>query len=231
MKKYLLTIIVIAASYPALLAQNRITTNVRSGQNMNDVLSNSRFLFSEFQDALVLSKKGTGKAKMNYDMFAGAMMFIDPNGDTLAVLNPGEIRAIRFGRQEFIHTAKEYVEVLATAGVVSLTVSRRIKPATVKQYGAYGMTTSSAAIDNLSVMTDKTTPDGLTINKEITYAVIQLFYLHDGKSLRPATEKNFQKLFNKSKEVVNAYVKEQDLDLKKEEDVIRLFNFCAQDKE
>jgi hypothetical protein len=196
---------------------------------VNDVLSSSRFLFPDFYEAMVVTKKGTGKAIMNYNMLTGDMMFIDQNGDTLAVLNPEEIRAIRFGKQEFIRNAKEYVEILATAGVTGLAVSRRIKPATVKQYGAYGMTTSTAAIDNVSVIADKARPDGLTINKEVTYAVIQTFYLHDGKSLRPATEKNFQKLFGKSKEVVNAYVKEQGLDLKNEEDITRLFNFCAKD--
>jgi hypothetical protein len=196
---------------------------------MNDILSNSRYLFPEFQDALIFTNKGTGKAKMNYNMLTGGMMFVDQNGDTLAVLNPDEIRAIRFGRQEFIHTAKEYIEILATAGVVSLAVSRRIKPVTVKQHGAYGMTTSTAAIDNVSVITDKATPDGFAINKEVTYAVTQIFYLHDGKSLRPVTEKNFQKLFGKRKEVVSAYVKEQGLDLNKEEDLLRLFKFCAKD--
>jgi hypothetical protein len=230
MKTYLLIITFIAASYPAIFAQNKITTNVHSGQDVNDILSNSRFLFPEFQDALVLSKKGTSKAKMNYNMLTGSMMFIGQDGDTLILSNPGEIRAIRFGRQEFIHAAKEYVEILATAGVAGLAVSRRIKPATVKQYGAYGMTTSTAAIDNLNVVADKATPDGLTINKEITYAVIQIFYLHDGKSLRPATGKNFEKIFGKhKKEQISAYIKEYNLDLKKEEDLIKLFNFCAKE--
>jgi hypothetical protein len=228
MKKYLLIIMLIAAGYSVAFTQNKITTNVRTGQDVNEVLSDSRFLFPEFQNAIVVTKQGTGKAMMNYNMLTGDMMFIDQNGDTLVLLNPAEIYAIRFGKQEFIYSSKKYVEILATAGTVSLAISRRIKPVIEKQYGAYGMATNTASIDNVNALTDNANSVRLTINKEITYTVVQVFYLQSGKSLKQATEKNFQKAFEKNKEVINTFIKEHGLDLKKEEDIIRLFNFCTQ---
>ncbi|MDR3350776.1 MAG: hypothetical protein LBN98_03910 [Prevotellaceae bacterium] len=227
MKKYVLTLIFLAAGCSAVLAQKKITMNVRTGQNVNEALSNSRFLFPEFQEVMLATKKGSGQARMNYNMLTGVMLFIGENGDTLALTNPDDIFSIRFGQSDFIHTSKGYVEVLATAGHIRLVVSRRIKPATVKQYGAYGMTTSTAAIENAAVISDKATPDGLTINREITYAVVQTFYLQSGKSLGPVTEKNFQKNFGKNKDIISSYVKEHDLDLKQAAGLIRLFNFCA----
>jgi hypothetical protein len=230
MKKILLLTVGIFLMHAAS-SQERITTNVRRGENVSDLLSNSRYLFPEFQTLTLATQKGVGQVKMNYDMLTNEMVFINSQGDTLALGNPKEVNTINFGKRSFIYTSKGYMEILAEEGDKTLLISRRIKPATVKQYGAYGTKNNTAFNKNISGLLDDAAagPERLTINHEITYAVTLNYYLQAGKSLRPATEKNFQKLFGKSKEVVNAYVKEQGLDLKNEEDITRLFNFCAKD--
>lgn len=215
-------------------SQERVTANVRHGENVNELLSNTKFLFPEFQSLTLVTQKGAGQVKMNYNMLTDEMVFINPQGDTLALGNPKDINAINFGKRGFIYTSKGYLEILADNGDKLLLISRRIKPATVKRYGAYGQAINTAFVKNISGLLDDASAgsDRLAINHEITYTITLNYYLQAGKSLKPATEKNFEKTFGKhKKELISAYIKEHSLDLKKEEDIIKLFHFCAQDKE
>jgi len=231
MKKIvLLTVFIILFS--VLFGQDKIRTNIKEGEDVNTILSSGRFFFADYQPAVFFTAKGSGQAKMNYNMLTNEMMFINSGGDTLALSNPKDISVINFGRHKFTYTSKGFLEILAetTSTNTALLVSQRIKPATVKQYGAYGMTTNTAAIDNINHL--NSTSDKLIIDKEITYAVTVIYYLQSGKSITLANEKAFVKLFGKNKkEQINAYIKEQNLNLKKKEDIIRLFNFCAQSDE
>jgi hypothetical protein len=200
MKNILLLTAGICLTY-TVCSQERVTTNVRHGEDVNVLLSNTKFLFPAFQSLTLVTQQGVGQVYMNYNMLTDEMVFISPQGDTLALGNPKDINSINFGKRSFIYTAKGYLEILAEHGDKLLLISRRIKPATVKQYGAYGTTTNTASIRNVSGLHDHAAagPDRLSIHHEVSYAVTLNYYLQAGKSLRPATEKNFRKLFDKNK--------------------------------
>jgi len=214
-----------------LNAQEKTSITIVAGEDVNKVLSTSCFLFYDYQDATFYSKKGMGKVKMNYNMLTGDMMFIN-EGDTLALSNPQDIISITIGKQEFIYKSKNYLEILQEIDNKMLLVQRRIKPTVVKQTGAYGVTTASASIHNASGLQTTTSVYGdskLNTTKQVVYEVVYTFYLQINNSLYTgATEKNFQKIFGANqKERISNYIKENKLNLKKEEDIIQLFNFCA----
>jgi len=232
MKKKLL---LLAGLCLALLlnAQNKsATTIVAAGEDPDKILASSSFLFYDYQDATFSSKQGFGKAKMNYNMLTGEMMFINER-DTLALANPQDISSIKIGKQEFIYKSKEFMEILQEADNKMVLLRRRIKPAAVKRTGAYGIATSTDAMDQISVfsmerMGNQTTTD-ISATQIVTYEIVYTFYLQVNNSLYTgATEKNFQKVFSIDKQLISNYINENKLNLKKEEDIIQLFNFCAE---
>ena len=204
---------------------------MRDNVNLNLLLTSYGYLFDEYREAIFfLTGEGAGKALMNYNMLTGEMLYIAHDGDTLALANPKKVTNIRFGKREFIYTSKGYVEILAeTNDYQTLLVHRKIKITDIKKQGAFGTTTGTVGIDNVPVMVKGKHNRSLLVNNEATFKKEITYYLQKGKSLYlGATVANFQKLFGKEqKERINNYIKEAKIDLNKEEDIIRLFNFCA----
>jgi hypothetical protein len=215
----------------ALFAQEKKTTTVRVfvGDDVNELLSTSRFLFTDFQNATFSSTEGVGQAMMNYNMLADEMMFIDDKGDTLALNNPKEINMISFGKRKFLHTQKGYVEMIAYTGDKALLKGARIKPAAIKHYGAYGMSNDIASIEEVSAIPDRSEKIGVA--KQVTYKVTTSYYIQLNNSLRMVNRKNFEKSFkNKPKGAIAAFIKDNDLDLDKESDIIKLFVWCSEEE-
>ncbi len=230
MKRYLQLFFFIAFYSTAFIvfSQSPITTKANDGDDANVLLSFGRFLFPDFQKATFFGINGNGQAMMNYNLLTDEMMFVDAAGDTLVLSNPKDINIISFGKRNFKYTSKGYLEIVANEGEKALLVSRRIKTENVKQYGGYGIATGTSSIENINSLSSST--EKLNVSQEITYAVKNTFYLQSGKSILAATEKNFKKVFPKNKKTIDGYIEEQKLHLKRETDIINLFNYCAGEK-
>jgi hypothetical protein len=234
-KKIALITICMTVSHIASYAQNKINIeNAKDGANINVLLSDSQFLFSDFQNATIYFKNGgIAKSLMNYNMLTGEMQFVDENKkDTLSLTDSNDIRLITFGKRSFVYTAKGYSEILAEHNETALLVNRRIKMANMEAYGAYGTKTGTSFVSNVSSMTDNYLPRNkinMSTVSSITYTLTSIYLLQSGKKIyRGATEKNFQRVFNKQKkDAIKEYIKNENINLKNEEDIIKLFKFLA----
>ena len=245
MKKYVLTSILSLACC-IVFAQQRFTIKVEAGEDINSLISNSRYLFPAFRTGtVVFDDNTTAKAQLNYDMVMGEMQYQDASGKVMALANPAEISSILFTDREFIYTKRGYVEVLTYFDNKALLLHRRIKAENEKPTGAYGMasdvsaveksntilTTTQRDVSNLDMMVVETS--GATLGGErVTFTTIQTVYLQSDKSLYAGgSEANFQKVFGKStKSAIRDYIKSNSLNLKKPTDLIQLFNYLVDNR-
>ncbi len=223
----LLTGLLLCASWS--YAQERMTMKVTSGEDINQLLATSRFLFPEFQDANVYFKKSTSRAKMNYNMLSGEMLFIDPNGDTLALKNVSEVLAIAFGKRLFKNSPKDFVEVLATNSTddSELVIRRRIRKGDERKEGAYGITSSVASISSVSNVYTESGSQALSISSEVSFKKEITYYLVQKNKYRTADCSGFLKAYPKKKADIENYLKQTPVDFDNEADVLRLFRYCG----
>jgi hypothetical protein len=213
-----------------LPAQEKINISVKQGEDINSLLSDSQFLFSEFQPVQVYLKKGgASKAQMNYNLLTSEMLFIDDKGDTLALSNIADISQIAFDKRRFIHTSKGFLELLASSPTgAELLTARSIKKADRKKIGAYGMVSGVSSIENVNTLSDNFETRKLDAHEVLLFRRINIFYLStDGRKYRVANRSAFLKTFSAHKPKIEEYLQQQPVDFTQEEEVIRLFNFCV----
>ena len=216
-----------------VFAQERFTITVKDNEDINSLMSNSRYVFPEFRTGKVIFNDfSTTNARLNYNMLTQEMQYVDAQNRILALVNPAEIASIQIDGREFVYTPRGYAEVLAYAGNKALLLHRRVKVANEKPTGAYGTpsdvsavernTTYRFAYDGLSSVTD------LGGEQRINLTVSQTIYLISGKTMyTPPSERNFSRLFGGDTRKIQNYVKSNKLDLKKPTDLIEVFNYLA----
>ena len=245
MKQLFLMVVLAAITFSATAQTQRITKTVAGGSDLNTVLADERFLFDGFKESLVFFENSSiTKAMMNYNLLSGEMMFINKAGDTLTLKPTANIATIVIEERFFKYISKHYYEVLAsdTGDETALLIRRYIEQGTPVKYGAYGIASPTAAIDNQASMTFATSVDGstgdvnvntTTSNKavstdtEIRFQRKDVYMLAQGKKVRTADKKGFLKIFSKYKTAIESYLEQSSVDFKKEQDILRLYNYCV----
>ena len=226
------------------VAQERFTVKVNAGEDVNSLISNSRYLFPEFKaGTVVFTDNATSKAPLNYDMIMGEMHYVNASGKVMALSDVANISSILFADREFIYTPKGYTEVLTYSGNKALLLHRRIKAEQEKPTGAYGMSSDVSAVESSNAILSTSQRDannsalvaenvGVALGGgNVTFTLLQTLYLYDGTNLLAnASEANFQKIFGKDKKsAIRDYIKKNKINQKKPTDLIQLFNYLAND--
>ena len=203
--------------------QERVT--VRPGEDLSEVLSSGRYLFSQFEDARIILKNGTThNAKMNYNALSGQMEFIDLDGDTLVIRNQPKI--VAFGPRLFKHVPSlGYAEILSTNNhQIELLVHRKFNAGGRKKMGAYGISSELSVVDSFQPNDIERGRTGYSSGEEISYTKKNTFFIYADKKYRRANKATFIKIFGKDQ--LDQYLIEYPVDFNKQEDILRFFAFC-----
>ena len=236
MKKTIL-ICILSFSCVVLFGQERFTIQASTNEDINALVSNSKYVFPEFKGGTVIfSDRTVTRAQMNYNMLTQEMQFVDAQERIMALANPAEIASIQIDGREFVYTSRGYAEVLAYAGTRALLLHRRIKAENEKPSGAYGTVSDVSAVQRQTTFStgtaigspvDEVVTDlsgGIKVNLTVTQAI----YLQSGHKLFAGnSEKNFARLFGGNIKTIRNYTTANKLNLKKPTDLILLFNYCA----
>lgn len=224
MKNYLVSLFLFFLFGTQLFyGQERIT--VKAGEDINQVLSTGRYLFPEFQKARVFLQNETLEANMNYNALSGQMEFLTSSGDILELET--KVLAVVFPDHYFKKTSIGYLEILADDPNFELLVHQKYLGGDIKKQGAYGSTSSTTAIDNISYINVESRLTSLSLAQEITYNKKNTYYLGSEGKYRIANKSSFSKLFGKLNPDMRQYLKNTPVNFSKEEDLIRLFIFCT----
>lgn len=225
MKKLPSTFIFLFFIFVQLFGQEQIT--IKTGDNLYNVVSSSRYLFPQFEDARVILRNETTEAKMNYNALTGQMEFINPNGEVASLLS--NVQAVIIGNRFFKSTPKGYAEVMvSSADGTELLVHRKYKATSTKRTSAYGMPDETSALGSFYSL-HVNQGIAYSLNEEVTYAIANSFYIYVAGKYLSANKSGFTKAFGKQRPALDAYLREQPVDFTNPEDVSRLFVYCTEE--
>ena len=246
MKHLFLFMVMLVAFATSTTAQNqRMALKVTDGADLNVVLADSRFLFEGFKESQVFLKNSTTtNALMNYNLLSGEMMFIDKKGDTLALSNISDVAGILIDKHLFKYVSKRFLEVIASDvdTEIELLAKRVITQDAPVKYGAYGIASPTAGIDNKSSVSlgtgagDAFTMDrnnmqadgSVSSSREIRFQRKDVYTLAKGRKMNNADKKGFLKVFSKHTNAIESYIEKSAIDFKNEQDILRLYKYCIE---
>jgi hypothetical protein len=231
--KVLLLLFFILIGYTDLSAQDSTLITIKTGERVTDVLTSAdKYYYPQFTNGKVFLRDGSkGAAKMNYNRLYGQMLFINPQGDTLALADEKNIKFIVIDRDTF-HYGEGYVRLIANYGVVKLAEKQIWVVADVRKIGTHGTPTNTVAITSLSNYSDangRAKSYDLLINEDIIMRKETQYYFGDEYSHFVRTsKKRLLNLFPKEERSIENYLKENKVNFDKKDDLEKLCQFLSQ---
>lgn len=190
-------------------------------------------LDDEYTPGTVMFKDGaTSRQRLNYFIDLNQITFISESGDPLVLSDLSDISLITYGDRVFIPINKKKVaEVVKTFGdEKTMLLLERVGRVTrvSDSSGPYGTSTETTSISRLNTMHEWNIHQELgaeSIYERYTkeeFIVMRLGVPHKIRNLR-----SFRSVFRPKWDEIKAYNKEHKPDLRKQEDLIELLEFCV----
>lgn len=231
MKALLLLFILIG--YSELSAQDSTLITIKAGNRVRDVLTPADiYSYPEFTNGKVFFRDGSkAVGKMNYSRLVDQMLFIDHNGDTLALANEKTIKFIAVNLDTF-YFDEGYIRLIADYGDVKLAEKQIWVVADTRKIGTHNRSTSTVAVTSLSSYTDETARAksyDLLINEDMIIRKETHYYFGDAYNrFARAGKKRLLLLFPKEELSIENYLKENKVNFDKKDDLEKLAQFLSQ---
>jgi len=205
------------------------TILIKAGRSVNESLSiKDLYQYPQFVYSKVFSKSGDSTvAKLNYNKLFDEMQFIDFKGDTLSIANAPMLRLIRINDDVFYYD-NGYVKLIKDTNGIKLAEKQTLRVSGKTKIGAYDMPNPTSAIDSYGTLIVPTGFYQLVPREDILLAKKTEYYFGDKYNRFVwATRKNLLQQFSKQSRTLNAYLKENNVNLNSIEDLEKLLRFLA----
>lgn len=223
--------LLIILGYCCSLNAQDSTIIVKAGKSFTEsVPITDIYQYAQFTYGKVFFKAGDStSAKLNYHKFLDAMQFIDLKGDTLKIVNAALIKFIRINNDVFYFDDQDgFVNLIKESNGIKLAAKRTLRMTGRSKIGAYGMESPSNSIATISTLNTQTNNYNLVPMEDITLSKKTEYYFGDKyNQFALATKKNLSRQFSKNSKELTAYLKDNNIDLNKKEDVEKLLEFLA----
>lgn len=213
-------------------AQASKTFRVKDGEEATKVIpAQLKYRYPEFQEGKVVYLNGKfSAAAFNYNLLLGEVQFIHPKGDTLSLAAEAALRFVEIGESTFLYDHKHgYLEVVGIFPSLKLGRSQRLRFAGAEKVGAYNQSTgvssirnTSSYVSNNSQMYNLKQKGDVIFSEEVNY-----FLIDKNNQAFKADKSTMFKVFPQHKKAISAFLKENSLELNKEEDLKKLLQFCT----
>ena len=210
-------------------AQQEDKTIIHAGDSLSKFYT---YLFPSFGDATVKMRDGRSVTyQMNFNTLLCDMQFINRKGDSLVITNPADIDSILLDSCSFIYDYKKgYFQILAVCGAVSLAVHRQTTFDPVP-FGAMGAKSQVGGVEMINSVSNRQGTVPLTLNEDIYVLKRTSFLLYyKGGGIENAGKADFMRIYNGDKKSFDQFVKTNQIDFNKPDDLEKLFKFCTQSK-
>ncbi|SFP60840.1 hypothetical protein [Parafilimonas terrae] len=203
---------------------------VKPGEDVKNALGDSViYQYPQFKAGIVYFKNGTASSgNLNLNIFNGEMQFIQYSGDTMALADEGLIKYITIQNDTFYYN-KVYVQLIygnAAAKFGKIEVLKKVDE--IKKSG-YGQMTSTSSISNISYYGANNQVSKLEIaNKILLHKETYYFIADRFNNFNPALKKNIFTMFNANKTAIETFMNDNNINLDKKEDLIKLIDFIKQ---
>jgi hypothetical protein len=188
-----------------------------------------KFRFTAFQDGYLITPQGKKSQPLllNFNIFSGLPQFIDKKGDTL-FLDKDLAQYVQIGSTQYVnHFTKDYYEIVLNSTPVKLAIEREWKISRVETvYMDHGRETTSLTRDK-SNMIYSPTLSRMVRNENTVYEMDSSYFLVDAKGkVFKASESNAKRLFPHDKKQIEDFLRQEPVNFRKEQDLLRLVQFC-----
>ena len=210
-------------------AQETEQITVKAGEDIATVLSSyGMYRFPAFTEGTVAFKGGKiASGKMNYNIYLTLLQFIDANGDTLAISDPETIDSVTIGSNLFYYK-KGYCQVMANYNDCKLLMKQKVdfRPVKLGAFGTHVSGTGAQTYESLS--TPSVINSRLLFNEDIIVARETSYYLVYKKYIQEqASRRAFLSAFPDYKTSIETFIKTNNTNFKKLDDLEKLMAYCA----
>ena len=228
-------------SIPFVLLLLTVTAFAAQGQDGQDVVRHQRgedlqqylldsvkFVVPEFQSGIItFTDGGFSRGPVNISTIEQRVYFVSPEGQYQVLANEDQVSRVSLKGRTFIKSKYGYVEILRTAGDVSLGAVRRTSFFETEKKGAYGMASQTTSVTTIGSLQANGTMYTLGVDQSTPFKYKIIPYLYkDGKVLI-SNKKNFQKCFPDKKAEIESYLKDHSVDFENIDDVTALYEFLT----
>jgi hypothetical protein len=201
---------------------------VQADQEINQVFTvKDLYRYPQFMPGRVLFRDGSlAEGLFNYNKLFEQVLFIDQNGDSLAVGNPETIRVIVIDKDSFYYSKESYYELVDTYKYIQLARKQILQEIDQQKTGAYGQSyTNNSTVSNKNYYTVDGKPR-LNVGESTLFSQKTEYYIsYKHNDFVPATKRNIEKLFEGNSKQVRDYLKSNSIDISKEEDLKKLLGY------
>ncbi|HEV8283702.1 MAG TPA: hypothetical protein VGQ09_05300 [Chitinophagaceae bacterium] len=202
---------------------------VEADQEINQVFTvKDLYRYPQYIQGKVFFRDGTiAEAMLNYHKLFEQVLFIDQKGDSLAVGNPETISVIVMGQDSFYYNKDSYYELIESyKKSIQLARKQMLQEMDQQKTGAYGQSyTNNSTVANKNYYTVDGKPR-LNVGESTLFLQKTEYYIsYKHGDFLPANKKNIEKLFSEYSRQVKDYIKENSLDIAKEEGLKKLLQF------
>jgi hypothetical protein len=159
---------------------------------------------------------------LNYNFLMDEILFINEKGEKMALANPEDLSHVLIAGRTFIPSSKGYYEVVEN-GDVSLVYKWICRISKVGKEGALGLSTDAPSVYQLNRFSFDAKEWKLGVDEEAVVNVEVRPYLKTkSRFIQVRGSKSFLKAFQGKKTLINKYLQQNPVDLKKEADLRRM---------
>ena len=227
--RFLIAITILSLSLN-VYGQNSSLLFIPAGKNISDVATAEQiYRFPNFKKGKVYFRDGRiNSGDLNYNYLNGEIEFIAANGDTLAIIKDQalNIKYIELDSAIFYYDKTAYLEQVANFETGKILKRQEYRVSKREKIGGYEQPSSTSGIESYSsfsggnaIMAPK-----LTVREHITLVKpVQYFIGDEYNTFLPANKKNVLSLYQKNKRQIEDYLRNNNVDYKKLEDLKKLF--------
>jgi hypothetical protein len=206
---------------------------VKAGDDPTKVIPiNGRYRYPEFRDGYLyyVTDKLSTIRKLNYNIMVSEVRYIDDKGDTLTIMDDQAVIYVQIGRDFYYHDLLYgYFEILSNDEHVKLVSQQELRMLRREMVENNGyMETTSIANNYTSTKYSVRSPTRNIQNEDVVYHMVTTYYLvgRDRTMVR-ASRLGFLKMFGNQRDEILAYLKQNDVNFRREDDLTRLLHYCC----
>ena len=196
----------------------------------------SQYLFDKFTKGTAFFEKGgLSTAKFNYNVVAEEMQFIDD--ETIKSLVTDDIEKIEINNIFFEKINEKFYQVLHSTDDLELFKFRKPDLSSLKESeGAYGTSASTASVQKVTNVSLKNVlvEGSVNLKEENSSKEIDIhnqYIIKDGSKEIQVTRRRILRRFRKYKDKLKSFIKEEDINFRNDDEMIKLVNYIQQLKE
>ncbi len=224
--KLLVIIVFIFHACPESFAQTKKLFKINSGEKPANVIPKSEvFSYSSFKRGTVLFKSDRyAEALLNYNSLYGDMQFIDSNGDTLGIDKVDNIKMVVIETDTFYYD-KGYLKLIKECNGVLLAEKQYFSFVNRQKKGGFGEL-SSASIETYNTTSFGGFSKDLVAQDVLTLGRYTALYIGNKyNNFLPVNKKNLQEIYAKREKEIAKYLKENEVNFSRREDVEKLLAY------